>query len=100
MTNIIPVHKREAKYLVKNYRPISLLPLFSNVFDRSLFNSLFSHFHNDNLSTKCRSSFMPSDSCISQLLSKANEIQSLFDYKPPTSVRAIFLDMSKAFGKV
>ena len=29
-----------------------------------------------------------------------HEIQSSFDYKPPTDVRAIFLDISKAFDKV
>ena len=27
MANIIPVYKKEEKYLVKNYRPISLLPI-------------------------------------------------------------------------
>ena len=45
MVNIIPVHKKEAKYLVKNYRPISLFPIFAKVFERLLYNSLFSHFH-------------------------------------------------------
>ena len=34
---------------------------------------------------------MPVDSCISQLLSIVYEIQSLFDYKPPTVVGAILL---------
>ena len=43
---------------------------------------------------------MPGDSCISQLLSIVHEIQSSFDYKPPTGVRAIFLDIWKAFDKV
>ena len=52
IANIIPVHNKEAKYLVKNYRPISLLPIFAKVFERLLFNSLFSHFHNNNLFTK------------------------------------------------
>ena len=100
MSNIISVHKKRAKYLVKNYRPIILLPIFAKVFERLLFNSLLSHFHNNNLFTKCLSGFIPGDSCISQLVSIVNEIQSSFDYKPPTDVRAIFLDTSKAFDKV
>ena len=29
-----------------------------------------------------------------------HEIQSSFDYKSPTDVKAIFLDMSKTFDKV
>ena len=100
MTNIIPVHKKEAKFLAKNYRPISLLRIFGRVFERLLFNSLLSHFHNNNLFTKCQSGFLPGDSCISQLLSIVHEILSSFDYKPPADVRAIFLDISKAFDKV
>ena len=43
---------------------------------------------------------MPGDSCIFQLLSIVHEIQSSFDYKPPTDVRTTFLDISKAFDKV
>ena len=39
--NIIPVHKREVKYLVKSYRPISFLPLFAKAFEILLF-TLFS----------------------------------------------------------
>ena len=84
---------------MKNYGPISLLPVFVKVFERLLFNSLFSHFHNNNLFTKCQSGFMPSDSCISQPLSIVHEIQS-FDYMPPTDVRVIFLDVLKAFDKL
>ena len=76
MANIIPVHKKEAKYFVKNYRPISLLPTFAKIFERLLFNSIFSRFHNNNLFTKCQSGFMPGDSCLSQPLFIVPEIQS------------------------
>ena len=34
MANIIHFLKKEAKYLVKNYRLVSLLPIFANVFER------------------------------------------------------------------
>ena len=43
---------------------------------------------------------MPGDSCISELLSIVHEIQSSIDYKSPNDVRAIILDISKAFDKV
>ena len=32
--NIIPVHKKESKNSVKNYRPISLLPIFREIFEK------------------------------------------------------------------
>ena len=100
MTNIIPVHKKEEINIVKNCRPISILPIFAKVFEKVLFNSLFAHFHDNYLFTKCQSGFMPGNSCISQLLSIVDEIQSSFDSNPPVDTRAIFLDISKAFDKV
>ena len=64
MANIIPVHKKEEKHIVKNYRAISLLPISAKVFERLLFNCLFAHLHDNDLFTKCQSGFMPGNSCI------------------------------------
>ena len=40
--NVVPFHKQESKNLVKNYRPISLLPIFGKIFERVIFKDLFS----------------------------------------------------------
>ena len=44
--------------------------------------------------------FRKNDSTIKQLISITHDIQSAFDYNPPKDVRAIFLDISKAFDMV
>ena len=31
--NVVPRYKKESKNLIRNYRPISLLPIFSKVFE-------------------------------------------------------------------
>ena len=36
-SNIIPVHKKNDKQLVINYRPISLLPIFGKIFEKKYF---------------------------------------------------------------
>ena len=41
--HVVPVHKKEEKNLLKNYCPISLLPIFSKIFERAIYNSLFNH---------------------------------------------------------
>ena len=39
--NIIPVHKKSDKQLVKNYQPISLLPIFGKIFEKIIFNKIY-----------------------------------------------------------
>ena len=73
-SNVVPIHKRDSKNLIKNYRPISLLPIFSKVFERLIFNSLFNYFIQNKLFTECQSGFIPGDSCVAQLLSITHEI--------------------------
>ena len=64
--NVVPVHKKEDKMLVKNYRPISLLPIFGKMFERVIYNSLFNYFQSNRLFTPSQSGFLPGDSCIAQ----------------------------------
>ena len=98
--NVVPVHKREDKMLVKNYRAISLLPIFGKMFERVIYNSLFNYFQSNRLFTTSQSGFLPGDSIIDQLLSIIHEIQTAFDENPTVDVRGVFLDLSKAFDKV
>ena len=39
--NVIPVNKENRKQLVDNYRPISLLPICSKIFEKLLFNNIY-----------------------------------------------------------
>ena len=38
--NVVPIHKKGEKDLIKNCRPVSLLPIFGKTFERLIFNSL------------------------------------------------------------
>ena len=48
LANIVPIHKKEEKNLLKDYLPISLLSIFSTIFERVIYNSLFNHFVGNN----------------------------------------------------
>ena len=98
--NIVPVHKKENKSLVKNYRPISLLPICGKIFEKIIYNSLFQYFKVNDLLVKCQSGFLPGDSCVSQLLCISHEIYKSFDCNPSLETRGVFLDISKAFDRV
>ena len=89
--NVVLVHKKEDKNLLKNYFPINLLPIFSKIFERVIYNSLFNHFQSTKLFTSSQSRFLTGDSCIAQLLSIIYEIEAAFDNNPTVDVRGVFL---------
>ena len=59
---------------------------------------MFECFIENNLIYENQSGFRPGNSCINQLLSITHEIYQCFD--DSLKVRAVFLDISKAFDKV
>ena len=40
---VIPVHKKEEITLMKNYRPVSLLPTVSKLFERNMYNQIIAY---------------------------------------------------------
>ena len=64
------------------------------------FNNLYSYLNANNLITKNQSDFRPGDSTTNQLLFLVDEIDQAFEDTKSLEVRAVFLDISKAFDKV
>ena len=100
LANVTPIFKKENRNLLKNYRPISLLPICGKIFEKLIFNHLYTYLNNNDLLTKNQSGFRPGDSTTNQLLFLVNEIHEAFDNSKSLEVRAVFLDISKAFDKV
>ena len=94
----MPVHKKGDKQSLKNYRPVSSLPICDKILERLIFNEMFRFLIEDNLIPSNQSDFKPGDSCINQLLSITHEIYKSFDDR--IEVRGVFLDILKAFDKV
>ena len=100
LANVIPIFKKGDKQLIKNYRPISLLPICGKMFGKIIFNNLYNYLNGNNLTTRNQSVFPPGDSTTNQLLYLVNEIHKAFDDPKCLEIRAVFLDISKAFDKV
>ena len=98
--NVVLVHKKDHKNLLKNYRPISLLPIFGKILEKLIYNSLYTHIVSCGLLNPNQSGFRPGDSTINQLLSITNYLFQAFDCNPPHDVRSVFLDLSKGFDQV
>ena len=96
--HVAPVHKKGDKHCLKNYRRISLLPIYIKLFESLVYNELFAFFTDNNLISPNKSGFGPGDSCVNQLIAITHEIYKSFD--DGLEVREVFLDISKAFYKV
>ena len=99
--NVTPIHKKNDKQSIKNYRPISLLPIYAKIFEKNSFRStlLILHFQWFDYK-KINPVFRSGDSAINQLIELVKEIHKSFDQRNSYEVRSIFLDISKAFDKV
>ena len=97
LANVTTIFKKGDKQLIGNYRPISLLPLCGKVFEKIIFNNLYKHLTTHHLITKNQSGFRPGDSTTNQLIDLVDEIHQAFASKKPFEVRAVFLDISKAW---
>ena len=95
--NVQPVHKKNSRQLVSNYRPISLLCICGKIFEKMIFDKMYAFFNDNELISHNQSGFRPGDSTINQLLAITNEIYEAFENFE--EVRAVFLDISKAFDK-
>ena len=38
---VVPVHEKGYQQILKNYRPVSLLPICGKIFERLIYNNLF-----------------------------------------------------------
>ena len=66
--NVTPILKKDDKKIIKNYRPISLLPICSKIFEKLVFDQVYSYLDKNNLLSKNQSGFRPGDSTTNQLL--------------------------------
>ena len=93
MADVTPLHKKAKKDLKENYRPVSIVPIFSKVFERSMFAQMSSFF--DNFLSKQQCGFRKGYStqqCLLALLEKwkrAVDSGQMFG--------ALLTDLSKAF---
>ena len=90
---VTPIHKKSSKTKKKNYRPISILPALSKVFERLLHKQISNHFDNIFSDNQCgfRKGFNTQDCLLSlvEAWKTANDEKKAFG--------ALLIDLSKAF---
>ena len=95
---VVPIHKKNDRQCLENYRPVSLLPICGKFVEHLIFNEIFLFFIKNGIILPNQSGFKSGDSCVNEHLSITHEIYKSFDGE--FDVRSVSLDISKAFYKV
>ena len=97
-SNVVPVHKKNNAQNQCNYRLVSLLCNVSKIFERLVYNNMYSFLMENKLLNPHNSGFHSGDGTVSQLSSITQKLTEALD--DGEDVRIVFLDLSKAFDKV
>ena len=95
ISKIIPLHKKSDVNLLSNYRPISLLPTLSKIFERVIYNQLYTYFDHNNLLNEQQYGFRSKHSTELAAIKLIDNIKYEIDQRH-TPVN-IYIDLSKAF---
>jgi len=96
--NVLPLHKKDSKDTIDNYRPISLLSCVGKVFERIIFKYLYNHLKDNFVLCQEQSGFLPGRSTTTQLIEVYDSMCTALNNSK--EIRVVFLDISKAFDKV
>ena len=95
IAKVIPIFKSGSGEILSNYRPISILPIFSKILERAVFNRLLKFLNKCNIITDCQYGFRPGHSTSSALTHFIYNVLQTFENNE--ILIGLFLDLSKAF---
>lgn len=95
---IIPVHKRNDPSNIQNYRPISLLSVFSKIFEKAFHLKLLPFLEENNILTTKQYGFCKNRSTQDAVLSFYDKI--LENFNNNVKQAGIFFDFSRAFDTI
>ena len=98
LAKVVPVFKKDNPHMTGNYRPISLLPAISKVFEKIAFEQLYGYFTKNNLLYKSQYGFRKGHSCELAAMEVTDKIFKYLDNKKLPI--ALYLDFSKAFDTI
>ena len=98
MASVLPIYKTDDKRKCENYRPISILPIISKIFERSVFNQVYSYLNDNWLLSKYQAGFRPKNSTMAALIQMCDEWYANMDKGKLNGV--VFLDIRKAFDSI
>jgi exonuclease III len=95
---IKPLHKKGPKTDLNNYRPVTLIPVISKIFEKVMYDKIMNFVTKNNILVDNQFGFRKNSSTALACFHLVREVIESLDKQTP--IVAIFLDMSKAFDFV
>ena len=98
IAKVLPLFKKGNKYIFDNYRPISLLPCISKIFEKVVYNQLYDYFDKFKLFLSEQHGFRKKHSTETATLEFVGRILSSIESSGIAF--SLFIDLSKAFDTI
>lgn len=98
ISKVVPVYKKGDETEIQNYRPISILPSISKLFEKAMFLRLTKHLEQYNLLNQEQHGFRKNKSTVTALINFVESIIESINEK--NKVCGIFMDLSRAFDSI
>ena len=98
ITKVLPFYKSGKKYVLSNYRPISVLPCFSKILERIMYNRLYNYLNENEILQDKQFDFPAGHSAEHAIPELIDQVSNAFANK--NFVLGVFIDLSKAFDHV
>ena len=98
MAVVSPLHKGKERYFTTNYRPISLLPVLSKLFERVLHTQFSEFLEKTNVFFSGQFGFRKDHSTVLAVNHMVNRI--LAEHENGKLIGAVYIDLSKAFDTI
>ena len=98
IARVTPLFKGGENYELGNYRPISVLPCFSKILEKIMYNRLYKYLTDNSILYKKQFGFQEGHSTEHAIVQLVDQIRNSFESKQYTL--GVFVDLSKAFDTV
>lgn len=98
ISRVVPLFKSGDKSTISNYRPVSVLPAFSKIFEKAFYNRLVKYLNRHDILCKNQYGFRKAHSTAFALIDLYEKISKSIDNKEVAI--GIFMDLSKAFDAI
>ena len=91
MAKVIPIFKAGDPEQLQNYRPVSLLPVFSKIYEKIMFKKIMSFLNSQNILYKHQYGFRPKHSTIHPIIHLLNNCAQANNNNPRKFTLSIFV---------